>query len=456
MHMKIRKIFTDNKYPLILTSGKHPMNNTMIERRIVDVARRLSRNGYKAYFVGGCVRDIFLGKKPKDFDIATDAHPRQIKRLFSRCYLIGRRFRLAHVYITEDRFIEVATFRATVDPEEAQTAGFNANNVFGSIEEDALRRDFTINGLYYDPNDSSVIDYTGGFKDIENKIIRSIGDPNVRFQEDPVRMIRAARFCAQLGFRLSKNDYKAAVAKASLIETANQNRLLEELYKILRCGSSAETIAYLRRFKLLPYWIPQLTDEKIHPSLLRRLKILDLHRFTGEEIPNCVLLSTLFYDLFIPYLDNIRASANIQDAFIAIRDNFHSLSQHLRLPRNEWNNVCNIVARQIILSQPVSGKARTRGESKFIINHHFNDSLILFSILCEAENNNEAELAYWKQRATSIPKLDIKTIHPAPDAGRPHAGRSDKLPSAAVPDTETTADGSNGEVRKKKRRRRRR
>ncbi len=451
--MKIRKILTGNKYPIILSSGKHPMNNTMIERRIVDVARRLSRNGYKAYFVGGCVRDFFLGKKPKDFDIATDAHPRQIKRLFSRCYLIGRRFRLAHVYITEDRFIEVATFRATVDPEEAKAAGFNANNVFGSIEEDALRRDFTINGLYYDPNDSSVIDYTGGLDDIENKIIRSIGDPNVRFQEDPVRMIRAARFCAQLGFRLSKNDYKAAVANASLIETANENRLLEELYKILRCGSSADTIAYLRRFKLLPYWIPQLTDEQIHPSLLRRLKILDLHRFAGEEIPNCVLLSVLFYDLFIPYLDNIRASANIQDAFIAIRDNFHTLAQHFRLPRNEWNNVCNIVARQIILSRPVSGKTRTRGESKFIINHHFNDSLILFSILCEAENNNQAELAYWKQRAASMPKPDIKA---APDAVKPHGSRADKMPSTAATHSETATDTSTGEVRKKKRRRRRR
>ena len=451
--MKLGGLINKKQYPVILQSGKHPMNNTMIERKILDVARRLSRSGYQAFFVGGCVRDIFLGKKPKDFDIATDAHPRQIKRLFSRCYLIGRRFRLAHVYITSDRFIEVATFRAAIDPGETPAEGFN---VFGSFEEDALRRDFTINALYYNPEDSSVIDYTGGLEDIKKRIIRSIGDPSTRFNEDPVRMIRAARFCAQLGFRLSGNDYKAATANAHLIETANQNRLLDELYKILRCGSSSETIAFLRRFKLLPHWLPQLTDTKIHHSLHRRMNIVDLHRFAGEDIPNCVLISCLFYDLFSPVLNENGMSGNIQEAFIAIRDNYQSLAQHLRLPKNEWNNVCNIVARQIILSKPVTGKNKTRGEIKFITNQHFNDSLVLFNILFEATDSGKEELAYWKHRAATAPKPDEKTQHPHKQGQAHHPIQETKSePLTGTIGPEEKSDDTATPQKKRRRRRRR-
>ena len=226
-------------YPVVLLQKDHPLDNKQIERGVIDIMYRLKKNGYKAYLVGGCVRDILLGMTPKDFDIVTDAHPRQIKRLFARCFLIGSRFRLAHVYISHDRFIEVATFRAAVDPEDVDQKGKKNYNTFGTIEEDAFRRDFTINSLYYNYADSTIMDYTGGLADIRKRILRSIGDPAARFREDPVRIIRAARFCARFGFRLSRHDYKDALANAPLVAEANANRLLEELYKILRCGASA-------------------------------------------------------------------------------------------------------------------------------------------------------------------------------------------------------------------------
>jgi poly(A) polymerase len=199
--MKLFLPFLKKKQITIVPQNKHAMSRNLIERSVLDIMGRLRRSGFQVYLVGGCVRDILLGKKPKDFDIVTNARPQQIKRLFRRCFLIGRRFRLAHVYISHDRFVEVATFRAAVDPEQAAGEGrFAANNVYGTIEEDALRRDFTVNGLYYNSADGSIVDYGGGLDDLKKKTIRSVGDPMVRYREDPVRIIRAARFCAQIGF----------------------------------------------------------------------------------------------------------------------------------------------------------------------------------------------------------------------------------------------------------------
>jgi poly(A) polymerase len=161
--------FFKKKYPVIFPAGTHGMSNEFVDREVLGIMDHLRRKGFEAYLVGGSIRDILLGKRVKDFDIVTDAHPRQIKRLFKRCFLIGKRFRLAHVYVGKDRFIEVATFRALVDPGEIKDTGkkYAENNVFGTIEEDALRRDFTINALYYNSADSSIEDYTGGMDDIK-------------------------------------------------------------------------------------------------------------------------------------------------------------------------------------------------------------------------------------------------------------------------------------------------
>lgn len=392
--------FFKKKYPIILPRERHAMSLDPIDRGVVDILHRIRRKGFQACLVGGCVRDILLGKKPKDFDIATDARPRQVKTLFKRCFLIGRRFRLAHVYISHERFVEVATYRAAVDPEEVQGGRFAANNVFGTIEEDALRRDFTVNALYFDAADFSIIDFTGGLEDLKKKVLRSIGDPAKRFREDPVRIIRAARFCAQLGFQPSKKDFKAAVASAPLIKEANANRMLEELYKILKCGASAGTIQNLKKYRILPHWLPELAPEKYHPALFRRLAVMDGRRAAGGEIPNNVLLSVLLYDLFA---EVIAASENrgFHEAFLLLKEKFQEMAVRLRLPRVEWDKTCNTAARQIIFSRVPGGRKGKRFEKKFVHNAFFPDALLFFEILAEAAGGLDEQLRYWKRRATS-------------------------------------------------------
>ncbi len=397
--MKLLPALFRKKYPVIVPQTRHTMSRKLIERDVLDIMHRLKSNGFDAFLVGGCVRDLLLDKKPKDFDIVTNARPQQIKRLFRRCFLIGRRFRLAHVYITHERFVEVATFRAAVDPEEVAGEGrFAANNVYGTIEEDALRRDFTVNGLYYKSTDGSIHDYTGGLDDLKKKVLRSIGDPAKRFAEDPVRIIRAARFCAQLGFNLSRNDFKAAVATSPLIKQANAHRMLEELYKILRCGASAGTIENLQKFQILPNWLSELDPER-HRGLIPRLAAVDRRRAAGEEIPVAVLLTALLYDLFDDAMGDRRG---FQDVFTMMHQRFGDLVTRLRIPRREWDAITNLVARQSSFTRPVSGPKGKNFEKRFVRNAHFPNALMFFEIYAEAAGNYQEELKYWKERAVRI------------------------------------------------------
>jgi len=401
--MKLSLPFLKKKKIIIVPQNKHSLSRNHIERSVLDIMGRLRRSGFQAYLVGGCVRDILLGKKPKDFDVVTNARPQQIKRLFRRCFLIGRRFRLAHVYISHDRFVEVATFRAAVDPEQAPGEGrFAANNVYGTIEEDALRRDFTVNGLYYNSADGSIVDYCGGFEDLKKKLIRSVGDPMVRYKEDPVRIIRAARFCAQLGFNPSKADFKAAVACAPLIAQANAHRMLEELYKILRCGASTGTIQNLQKFRILPHWLTEIDPDR-HAGLLPRLAAMDRRRIAGDEVPIAVLLTTLLYDLFA---EAIGGQRGFQDAFNAIHQRFNDLVTRLRIPRKEWDAMCNLVARQSSLARIPDPRKGKGFEKRFVRNAHFPNALMFFEIYAESAGTYSEELKYWKERAAAVPRQE--------------------------------------------------
>lgn len=410
-----------SKFPVVLPQREHSVDNRQIERGVIDIMYRLKKNGYRAYLVGGCVRDILLGMPPKDFDIVTDAHPRQIKRLFARCFLIGSRFRLAHVYITADRFIEVATFRAAVDPAEVPDGVKKNYNTFGSIEEDAFRRDFTINSLYYNYADSTIMDYTGGLSDIKKRILRSIGDPAVRFREDPVRIIRAARFCARFGFRLSRQDYKDAVANASRVSEANANRLLEELYKILRCGASAASFKYLDRFGVLPHWIPELERARYNHKLIARLEALDRRRLAGRDIPSSVLITLLFYDMFGSLNDKPDTLRGTHESFVEARSLFHPVASRLRLPRKETDRVLNIVTRQKSFVQSDERKRNPRFEKKFVRNEHFGDALLFFEILAESTGGCQDDIKYWKTLAAEgpdAPAAQARKTEPGNEANR--------------------------------------
>ncbi|MBP8807606.1 MAG: polynucleotide adenylyltransferase PcnB [Kofleriaceae bacterium] len=208
------------------------------------VVRRLTKGGYTAYLVGGCVRDLLLGGNPKDFDVATSATPNEVRALFRNCRIIGRRFRLAHVFFGK-KIIEVATFRA--NPREDDDGGdddllIRRDNVFGTETEDARRRDFTINGLFYDFEREDVIDHVGGLPDLEARLVRTIGDPDVRFREDPVRMLRAIKFAARCGLTIERETYAALLRQREDIRKSAPPRVVEEVYRLLRGAAARRSI----------------------------------------------------------------------------------------------------------------------------------------------------------------------------------------------------------------------
>jgi poly(A) polymerase len=306
--------------PVIVRREAHGISRRNIDPDALKVLYRLHEHGHTAYLVGGSVRDLLLGRSPKDFDIGTSAHPYQIKKLFRNCWIIGRRFRLAHIKFGA-KTIEVATFRRVVDapqaeaqdpggdaivvassPEPSTAAGvqpLHRDNSFGTPEEDAFRRDFTINGLFYDIGTFAVIDYVGGLGDLERRVVRSIGDPRVRFVEDPVRMLRAAVMTARLGFDLDPLVTEAIAEHRPLITTASPARLLEEYFKILRSGYAEASFAALGRLRLLELITPPL---KTPPAALwDALARLDQYRLAfpsaPPELTNAVLLGTLLEPL---------------------------------------------------------------------------------------------------------------------------------------------------------------
>jgi len=294
--------------PVVVARQGHPISRRAIDPDALKVLYRLNAHEYTAYLVGGSVRDLILGRRPKDFDIGTDAHPYQIKKLFRNCWIIGRRFRLAHIKFGQ-KTIEVATFRRNVPevppsepPDETPSAPdgheqglIHRDNTFGTPEEDAFRRDFTVNALFYDVATRSVIDYVGGLDDLERRIIRSIGDPRVRFVEDPVRMLRAAVLGARLGFDLDALVVEAIAEQRELITRASPARLLEEYFKLLRSGYAEASFRALDRLRLLELMSPELGSppDALWDSLAR----LDKYRQQSADVPpeltNAVLLSAL-------------------------------------------------------------------------------------------------------------------------------------------------------------------
>jgi len=251
--------------PLIIPRAEHGVSRKAISPNAVKVLYRLKDAGFAAYLVGGGVRDLLLGGHPKDFDVATDAHPDEVYKLFRNCRLIGRRFRLAHVHFGRE-IIEVATFRGHHDQAEGENESRVENgmlvrdNVYGTLVEDAWRRDFTINALYYNIADFSVVDYTGGLQDLQTRTLRMIGDPEVRFQEDPVRMLRAIRFAAKLDFRLANELTELLPQQAHLLDVISSARLFDEVLKLFLSGHAEKTFDLLLRYGLFQHLFAQTAD----------------------------------------------------------------------------------------------------------------------------------------------------------------------------------------------------
>jgi len=251
----------NNTEKCIYARAEHSISRENISPNALKVLYRLKNAGYAAFLVGGGVRDLLLGRKPKDFDIATSATPEEVRKLFRNCRLIGRRFRLAHVHFGPD-IIEVATFRGQHDGnkgDEGQIVDgmIVRDNVYGSLEEDAWRRDFSVNSLYYNIGDFSVEDHVGGMEDLRARRLRILGDPEQRYREDPVRMLRAVRFAGKLDFQIETNTETPIFELGSLLEGIPPARLFEEVLKLFLNGDGVKNLALLRRYHLFPYIFPQ-------------------------------------------------------------------------------------------------------------------------------------------------------------------------------------------------------
>jgi poly(A) polymerase len=319
--------------PTIVPRSEHTISRRDVDPDALKVLYRLHEHNYVAYLVGGSVRDLLLKRRPKDFDIGTSAHPHQVKKLFRNCWIIGRRFRLAHVKFGT-KTIEVATFRQLIEPADAtpeteaaavtpadviapgeplppdEEGGrrerrraedhlIHRDNTYGTPEEDAFRRDFTVNALFYDIGTFSIIDYVGGLEDLEARLIRCIGDPEVRFLEDPVRMLRAVVLAARLEFTIDEPVLEAIATHRHEIARSAPARLVEEYYKILRSGHAEVAFQQLRATGLLREITPELSNHS--EPLWRSIAALDRYRagFAGapESLTNAILAGTLLQPL---------------------------------------------------------------------------------------------------------------------------------------------------------------
>jgi poly(A) polymerase len=328
--------------PVIIPRAQHPLSRTWISPNAIRVLYRLREHGHLAYLVGGGVRDLLLGREPKDFDIATDARPNEVKKIFRNCRLIGRRFRLAHIHF-RDEIIEVATFRSaisdepeagipsdrksgtavaaeapppagsmpaeTVHPERprpprmlmSEHGMILRDNVFGTPEEDAIRRDFTVNALFYNIADFSVIDYVGGMEDLRRGLIRIIGDPSVRFTEDPVRMVRAVRFAAMLGFEIEERTHAALLELQDKVSLASNARMYEEVQKLFLLGEGERVFQLMRKtglfgaiFPHVNAWLDREEDGFPHVRVGKALEWVDVCVQSGKKVEPQVLFALMF------------------------------------------------------------------------------------------------------------------------------------------------------------------
>ncbi len=349
--------------PIVIPRSEHALSRRDVDPDALKVLYRLKEAGFIAYLVGGSVRDLLLGRRPKDFDIGTSAHPYQVKRLFRNCWVIGRRFRLVHVKFGQ-KIVEVATFRRHLPPSEASDQSqpdesghaadeqdttrdasvrdllIRRDNTFGTPEEDAFRRDFTVNALFYDIATFSIIDYVGGLRDLRGQVIRAIGDPDERFLEDPVRMLRAAAFAGRLGFTIDPPVVEAIRRNRGEIARSSPARLIEEYYKILRTGASAAVFRSAAALGLLEAITPELQHEAEDAALRQSMERLDAYRqrFTSapDGFSNAVLLGSLLVPLGFSPADGhpaVEAGASWLGVLPVARRDIERLAQLLALQR---------------------------------------------------------------------------------------------------------------------------
>ncbi|WP_195759534.1 polynucleotide adenylyltransferase PcnB [Spiribacter sp. 2438] len=426
--------------PTIVPRDQHIVSRSQISERALTVLYRLKNAGYGAYLVGGGVRDLSLGREPKDFDVATDATPDEVKALFRNCRLIGRRFRLAHVHWGPE-IIEVATFRALAPSDDAdegervlEDGMILRDNVYGTIEEDALRRDFTINALYYNIADFSVVDYTGGMADLKAGRLRLIGDPAVRYREDPVRMLRAVRFAAKLGFVIDPETALPIPRMADALDEIPPARLFDEVLKLFMAGQGVETFESLRQHGLFRYLFPATDtalDDDEHGQFVtfvaRALESTD--RRVNEERPvtPAFLFAALIWPAILAQLPKGRLSPDLDRELVeqAITEALERQLRQVAIPKR-----FAMPMREIWALQP---RFDTRSESraKRLFSHPRFRAAYDFLLLRGEAGLVDPELADW-WRAFTTSSADAPP--PTPARRRRRGGRRRKPPVADGPE----------------------
>lgn len=312
------------------------LSEDAIDPDAAKVVRRLERAGHQAYLVGGCVRDILLGGRPKDFDVATSARPDDVRSLFRNCRIIGRRFRLAHVLFGGGKIVEVATFRKSpAETEGDEDILIRSDNVFGDAHEDAIRRDFTINALFYDLDRRQVLDWCGGLADIKGRTVRTIGDPTVRFREDPVRILRAIRFAARLDLGIDPAVYDAMVANRGELARAARPRLFEEILRLMRAGGAHRSMWLMWEIGAMAILLPEISaflddDEATDLGSERffaKLGALDRKTLQEGALDDVVLMTALLYE---PLEE---ATHGVRDQIGAINDFLDPIIDRIAMPR---------------------------------------------------------------------------------------------------------------------------
>jgi len=389
----------------IIPRDQHTISRKDISPNALRVLYRLRDGGFAGYLVGGAVRDLLVGGHPKDFDVATDATPEQVKQLFRNCRLIGRRFRLAHVVFGRE-IIEVATFRANIDDgsgdRELHEGGrLLRDNVYGTVEDDAVRRDFTCNALYYAIEDFSVRDYVGGFEDVQARSMKLIGDPEHRYREDPVRMLRAVRLAAKLGFEIDPASAEPIPRLAPLLSESAPARLFEELLKLFLSGNAVASFEGLERFGLLPAILPEtasaLTSNRsgaLRSMLLEGLRGTDSRVANDEPVSPAFLFALLLWPAYCRALMGLQAqgvAAEEAQRRAADRVTLHQLGT-VALPRR-----FSLPMQEIWLLQSRFSNRQSKRVRRLLSHPRFRAAYDFLLLRLTASSEHAEDVAFWRE-----------------------------------------------------------
>lgn len=381
----------------VIPRSEHNISRSAINPNALKVLYRLHQAGYEAYLVGGCVRDLLLGRQPKDFDVATNALPDEVRSLFRNCMLIGRRFRLAHILFGKE-IIEVATFRAHHENASEQHGRSHKgmivrDNVYGTIEEDAMRRDFTVNALYYNIADFSITDYLNGMKDLEARQLHIIGDPEQRYLEDPVRLLRAIRFAGKLGLSLSPETESPIIALSHLLQEVSSSRLFQEISKFFHEGASADTFKLLQKYhlfqQLFPLTAPLLKHKETSQLIHNALTHTDQRIRENKTVSPAFLFTVFLWPAILHEIKKNHRQPNYMQIDAAIHTVVKKQKQRLEISRRLLLPIREICLLQYRFSQ-------RRGKQPYRILEHPRFRAAYDLLLLRAESGEPVqEISAW-------------------------------------------------------------